>query len=277
MAWPASVLEPGVDIRTMDRVVAACCPASPSAHQSGVIHFANDDLPRAQLNLGMAFQAEVIVALDEQLGVDRAVGMMASQAAFTQRFVFVDKGPGLFPVALPARLVQPGHGQPSGRLEDVPPVRIVALDAVHVLLDDRMMMGQLELGVRIQVALKARGGIFTRIHDELAAAAAGRHVPAARAVARFAAGHTRPFRIVFIKPAVRAARKTSGNVRVAIYAGGVPNKGGAFDVRRCGDGAIEGRAGTENQTNQAEGSRHDESNAGPALHARSAFGILPPD
>ena len=57
------------------------------------------------LDLRMAFEAEVKIALDQQLGVDTAVRAMAGRAALPQRRVLKDEGPGLLPVALRAAFV----------------------------------------------------------------------------------------------------------------------------------------------------------------------------
>jgi hypothetical protein len=66
-------------------------------------------------------------------------------------------------------------------------MRVVALDAVYAPFDDRMMLWQSELGVRLEVALKTGGGIFAWIDNKFAASAAGLDVLTARAVTRFAA------------------------------------------------------------------------------------------
>ena len=85
-----------------------------------------------------------------------------------------------------AGFVQPCHGQSSRWLEDVPSVRIMALRAVHVILDKRMMVGQLEFPLNVEVTLKAGAWIVSRIDNEFAVAATCGDVLAARAVAGFA-------------------------------------------------------------------------------------------
>lgn len=47
----------------------------------------------------MAFQAEIIVAFDEQLGVHRAVWMVTDGAAFAHGFVLKHEGLGLLTMA----------------------------------------------------------------------------------------------------------------------------------------------------------------------------------
>ena len=73
---------------------------------------ANIDLPASHaraLDLRMAPKAEVQIALDQQLGVDAAVRVMADGAALPQRRMLKDEGPGLLPVALSTGLTQTRH------------------------------------------------------------------------------------------------------------------------------------------------------------------------
>src|SRR5882724_6102646 len=111
---------------------------------------------------------------------------MTDGAAFAQGFMFEHKRPRLFAMTLGAAFIEPRHGQAIGWLEDVAPVRDMALNTIHAALNDRLMLGQVELSLGLQVALKARGGIFAWIHDEFASPAAGFDMLAAGHVAGFA-------------------------------------------------------------------------------------------
>ena len=62
------------------------------------------------LDLRMASEAEIEVALDQQLGVDAPVWVVADRAALAHRRMLKNKGPSLFPMALGAYLVPAGHG-----------------------------------------------------------------------------------------------------------------------------------------------------------------------
>src|SRR6478672_4885500 len=99
------------------------------------------------------------------------------------------KRPGLLAMALAACLVDPRHGQASRRFHDVLTVWIVALDAIHLSFRKRVMLGKVELGVDLEVALKTRLRIFARVDNELVApGSAHRHVFARGPMARFTAG-----------------------------------------------------------------------------------------
>jgi hypothetical protein len=69
--------------------------------------------------------------------------------------VFEHKRPRLFAVTLRAVLVKARHGQTSGGFEDIHPMWVVALYAIHPLFKDWMMLRQIELGMDSQMALKA--------------------------------------------------------------------------------------------------------------------------
>jgi hypothetical protein len=73
-----------------------------------MVHFPNEELARLvvrTVHLHMTFEAEIVVAFSEKLAVHRAVRVMANGTAFTHCFMFVNKGPRLFAMALCALLV----------------------------------------------------------------------------------------------------------------------------------------------------------------------------
>lgn len=157
---------------------------------------------------------------------------MAGHASFAERFVFEGKRSGLLAVALRAGFVQSRHRQSSGGFEDIASMGIVALRAVHVILDQGMVIGQLELGLNVEVTLKTGGWVFARVRNELPSSASGRDMFAARSMAGFATRHPGPFQIVPVQPPVRACRKKARDVCVTIDAGAVSNEHGAVDLRR---------------------------------------------
>ena len=124
------------------------------------------------LHLRMAFEAKVGITFDEQFSIYRTVRVVAHCAALAERFVLEDKWPRLFPMTLRAILIQSRHRQTACRFENVATMGIMALDAIHMAFDYRMMLRQPKFGFGLQMALKARRGIFSRIHDELATTAA---------------------------------------------------------------------------------------------------------
>jgi hypothetical protein len=164
-------------IRAMHRRVASGAPTPTLTQPGSVRHIADIDFARCSLHLRMAFQAEVRIALDQQLSVHRAMRIVTYRAPLPQRFVLKNKWPRLLAMTLRAILVRARHGHSrlggSRRgFENVGPVRIVALHAIHVSLYYWMMLGHSEFCFRLQVALKTRRRIPSRIHNKFAAPAA---------------------------------------------------------------------------------------------------------
>ena len=87
--------------------VAAGGPATAESQAGGVIPAPNIDAAgsRRPGHLRVAAKAEIGVWRGEQLGVDGTVRAMAHRAAFPHGRVFVNHGPGLFPMALGTRLI----------------------------------------------------------------------------------------------------------------------------------------------------------------------------
>jgi hypothetical protein len=133
--------------------------------------------------------------------------------------VFKHKRPALVAVTLSAGFVQSRHGQTTGGFEDVMPMWIMALDAIHSAFHDRMMVGEVELGMSIQVALIANIRVFARIHDEFASSTTDGHVFAPGTVTRLTSSPARPFGIVTVKAGVRTGWKVPDDVAVTIGTG----------------------------------------------------------
>src|SRR5437879_2720737 len=112
-----------------------------------MIYVSNINLPAGQvpaLHLGMAPKAQVQVALDEQLGVKRAVWVVAHWAALAQRRMLEHEWPGLLAMALCAPFIETPHRQTSARFEDIAAMRVMALNAIHSVLRHRVMLGELK-------------------------------------------------------------------------------------------------------------------------------------
>ena len=191
----------------------------------------------AVLGLGVAFEAEIGIALDEQLAIHRPVRVVANGATFAQSFVFENKWARLFAVTGGAILVQPRHGQSAGRLEDVSAMRVMTLDAIHAAFNDWVMLRQIEFSMGLQMTLETGRRIFSRVDDEFAASAAGLEVFAAGAVAGFAPGLSGEPRLSNVHSGVRTGGKHPGDVGVAIKAGFIADVSCARDFRRGDDGA----------------------------------------
>jgi len=163
--------------------MAAGAPTGALAQKLGVRLKSDIDLALGTLHLRMAFETKVRITLDQQLPIHRAMRVVTDGAAFPQRFMFKNKWPGLFAMTLGATLVEPRHGQAARPFENVAPVRIMTVHAIHPPLDDRMMLRQAEFGMGLKMALKTGGRIFSGIDNELAAPAPGLNVFAARTMA----------------------------------------------------------------------------------------------
>jgi hypothetical protein len=202
-----------------------------------MVDVADIDVPEIDaraLNLRVATETKVHVALDQQLRVDGAVRRMANGATFAQGLVFEDKWTGLFPVTLSAGLIHARHGQPARRLENVAAVGIVTLGAVHVLLEDRVVLGQTKLSLDRTVALETSRRILSGVDNKLPLAAATGDVQAAGAVAGLAAGLAGGAGVIQADARMGAAREDPRDICVTLGAGFVPDEGGAGDVRRRG-------------------------------------------
>jgi hypothetical protein len=170
-------------------------------------------------------------------------------------------------MTLTARFVQPRHCQAAARFHDVAAVRVVALHAIHPILDDGMMVRQVELGVRFDMTLKTCRRIFAGIHDQSGAPGAGFDVFAPRPMTGFATGSRRPFQIIPVKPAVSTAREQARNFRVTVRAHLIADVMRAFNLRRFNDRPIQRR--TRSKKKRARG-RNDQrarkEKTSPMLH-----------
>jgi hypothetical protein len=157
---------------------------------------------------------------------------MAGGAPIAERFMLENEGPRLLPVALGATLVQAGHGQAAPRLHDVVPVRIVALRAIHPVLDHRVMLRQVELRVDLMLAFEAGIWIFARVDNEATASAASLHMLAARAVTRFASSHPCKLQVIAVEFPMRAGGEDARDVGVAVGANPVADEFRPFNPWR---------------------------------------------
>lgn len=78
-----------------------------------MIAFADEDLnPRGARNgyLGMAFEAEIVISLDQHLGMRSPVWIMTTDAAFPHRLMLKDMHTSLLSVTAHAGFVHSRHG-----------------------------------------------------------------------------------------------------------------------------------------------------------------------
>ena len=222
--------------------MTTCAPAGTHGKAGGVVAAADVDVAaRARsLDLGVATETKISIRLEEQFGVDGSVRIVADRAAFAHGRMLINIWLGLFPVALGTEFIQPRHRQAARRFHDVHAVGIVALDAVHFSLQDRMMLGKMKFGIHFHMTLQTGLRVLAWIDDEFIepAPAAHRDVFAARSMAGFAtvlAGHPAARQS---QSRVRAGGKYPGDLVVAIRAGFVAHKRCAFDLQRRNHRAV---------------------------------------
>jgi hypothetical protein len=214
---------------------------------------ANDDLAGGNtlsLDLGMATQAEVQIRLGEHLGIDRAMRLVAGSTTFPQSLMGENHRSGLFAVALRARLVLSCQTQAAGGLEDIQPMRIMALNTIHFTLENRVPLGKVELGARFEVALQAGGGITTGIDDEFAAAASSGDVFAARAVTALAPGQANQLRVFDVNSRMRTGGEHPNIICVAVEADSVPDKSSVGDAGCHYDRALDRGTGDKRRRSE---------------------------
>ena len=183
------------------------------------------------LRLGMATEAKVGVVVHQQLFINGTVRVVTNRAAFAQRLVFKDERPRLRLVTARATFILPCHCQAALRFEDVSAVRVVAIHAVHIAFDDRMMLRQIEFGLHVQMTLETGSGIFSRIDDE-SGRAAGPNMFAARTMAGLASALSRRGRAFDMQPRMRTGGEFADNPGVAIRACAVADVVRARDFKR---------------------------------------------
>ena len=159
--------------------MAAGAPTGALAQKLGVRLEANINLALGALDLGVAFETKVRVTLYQQLPIHRTMWVVTDRAAFPQCLMFKNEWACLFTMTLSATLVEPCHRQTTARFENVNPVRIMTLDAIHPPLNDRVMLRQIEFSMRLEMALETGSRILSGIDNEPGAPAPGLNVFAA--------------------------------------------------------------------------------------------------
>ena len=263
----------------MNGGVAACAPTRTAAQKRRVRHIANKNLTAHGLHLRMAFETKIVVALDEHFVCDGAVRLMANGTAFTQSLVFVNDHARLFAMAGGAAFVQarkarcrPGLKRAVMRgLENIGPMWIVALDAVHSGFQHRMMVGQSELGVHINMTSETGLRFPPGIDYKFAAPASGLHVQAARAMAGFTARSLGARRAFEMKTGMRARWKDARDVRVTIDARLIANESSSLNDGWRHDGALHVGTGSQNNANQPHTSHDEGRQNATKLHATNSM------
>ena len=215
----------------MNRRVAAGSPAGSDLQIGRMKRVADVNLAAGRLDLCVAAQAKIRIAVDKHFLIDRTMRAMTDDAAFAHRRMREDERSGLVAMTLRTTFILPRHGQSARRLENVVTVRVVALHTIHMSLDDGMVMRQIKFRVDVEVALKTGRRVFARVDDKIGAA--GLNVFAARPMTGFAARLANHRCIIRMNPRVRAGGKYSDNGLVAIRAGLVADKMRTGNFQGC--------------------------------------------
>ena len=174
-------------VRSVDSLMATCRPTGTSGEPTaavGVVANLERIAIRADLLLEVALQTEGRVAFGEHLRVHGTMRVVAGGATVTHGVVREYEGSALLGVALHAGFVFAGEDGAAAFLGRTL-VRIMAIAASDLAVEQRVGVGQAELGLFVQMALETGLRGFLRI-DNIAGAAAGFLVFAARSVAGFA-------------------------------------------------------------------------------------------
>ena len=259
----------------MHGAVATGRPATALFQVRSVVNFADVDRTRGvgRLELRVTLETEVLIRLHEQLGIHRAVRLVANHAAFAQGRVLEREGPGLFAVTLGAGFIHPRHRQTAFGSEDIAAMRIMAMDAVHPIFEDGMMLRQLELSVRGEMAFEARGGILAGIQNELPSAA-GCDVLAARAVTRFTTtlpGHGAG--LFQMDARVRTRSEGADIIGVAIEAGAIAGIVRPGNFERIGHGARQTGTRIEKEAPDKTGQQQQHGDNGSRHGRRQLAGV----
>jgi hypothetical protein len=220
-----------------------------------MVEATDEDLATRGLLLEMALEAEGGIALGEELGVDRAVGMMTGGAALAHGLVLEDVGAALGGMALVTAFVF-GEQRGMAAHDRAPVMRIVAIGAGQMPFRHRMPMRQAERTADIEVTGEADVGRLEGIDDQLGIAA-GLDVKIAWAMTGLAAD-VDGIRALGLKSRMTGGDEVADQLIVAIRAGA------GTDIRCAGNGGRrhdctgEGGAGEEDG-GQGENDRREES------------------
>jgi len=155
--------------------------------------------------------------------------VMTSDAAFSHGLVFEDKRARMLQVALRALLIPASHRETGRRFEDFHPVRVMTIDAIHLPFNDRVVMGEPELSLLVDMTIQTGLRITPWIVNFTPDLPATGDMRAARSMARLTASRPRHLQIGFVEATMWTVGKLAFNLLVAGRAFRVANKFGADD------------------------------------------------
>ena len=161
--------------------MAARRPTRPLLQEVRVIDVSNENVSGYFLLLEMALYTKRRVTFVQQSLVHGSVRRMANYAPLPDRFVFIDEWAALLRMTLEAGFVSAQKSKPAGSelllnicrgaLGRDPFVRLMAIAAAHLALENRMMMRQLKRCANVQVTLETCVRRLSRIDDGARSAA----------------------------------------------------------------------------------------------------------
>lgn len=199
----------------MHCLMATRAPATATLQKRGMVPPADqNDIGRGLL-LEVAFEAEVLVPLNEHLVVYGPMRIVAGGAAFANGLMLEDKRASLCDVAFGTGFVLGSHREwSSDRCRTF--MRIMTIAATHLPMHYRMRVRQVKTALHLQVTVEADLRRPVRIDNSVARTAALR-VQAARPVAALASD-IRRVHSMRLQPGMGRSRKMLVDVRVALSA-----------------------------------------------------------
>ena len=231
--------------------MATRTPATPESKIRRMVDFTNQDLnPRGPGNrdLCVTLETEITISLNQEFGVGRSVRIVASGAAFTQRLMLIDVDPALLSVTGHTGFIDTGHRKSCRRFHNVQSMWIMTLDAVHFSFHHRVVIGQMELALSLQMALKAGLRIVARVGDELPSAAPGCDMETPGSVARLTSMQISRLRSWDLNLGVATHPKRTRNIGMTFEAGLIANETRARHVGRNNHRALNRPARSESET-----------------------------
>ena len=199
-----------------------CCVATGGPTRSHrqkrtVIDFTDQNLSRVKLHLRMASQTKLRVSLNEHFVVDGSVRLMARCASVLHPFVDKHKGARLFAMTLRTLLVLPSKAESACLFENVSPMGIMAVDAVHLSFKDGVVLRKAKLRMFLLMAVQARLRVSAGVVDKDRFATPSLYVLATRSVARFTTAYFVKVCFFLEEPRMNAAGKLSRDFCVAVF------------------------------------------------------------
>lgn len=179
-----SIPQVRVDVGTMNCCMTSGTPACALSKTGGVGKITYSD-GIGHCDLGMAFQAQVVIIFYQHLIIDGSMRPMTNGTALPEGLMLKDTGSSLVLMALHADVVLSADSH-AFRSIDIFSVWIVTVDAVHPSFSHRMMILEIKGHFDPEMTLITNRRILSRIDNILTFASAHFQMKAAFSVAGLA-------------------------------------------------------------------------------------------